>query len=529
MKIVIRTDASIKMGSGHVMRCLNLGESLREKGATITFVSRKHVGNINHLLTKKDFQVIELEKPKCDWNENKQSKEIYRDWLGVSENQDAEDTIRAIGIERPDWLIVDHYSLGEIWENRLRPFVKNIFVIDDIANRQHDCDLLLNQNWFQNFDTCYDDLVPLGCAKLLGPKYALLRPEFAELRKTLKSRDGTVKRVFVFFGGSDPRNLTGMTLRAFLDPELVHFKVDVVIGENNPHQDEILKMTEESDNINLHIQVNNMATIMAKADLAIGAGGVNTWERISLSLPSIVISVADNQQMILNYLNNKNMIHLIGNFNKINKNIIKDNIIKLCNNPSIIKNQIDRIKNVLKGTGLIIVTDFLIGNFSNSYWKVKKANRNNLKLYWIWANDKKVRENSLIKGSIPFDEHVIWFENKLANNKCSLFLIFIENIPVGQVRFDIENDFARIDYSIAKQFRGRRIAKRLLSEAINKFRKNNSIKILGEILPENLSSSSTFKSLGFDLNIIGGNMIYTKEVLSGTQVKDSFSHELRCS
>jgi len=512
MKIVFRTDSSVIMGSGHVMRCLTLAESLREKGASVIFISRNHDGNLNQIIAEKGFQVIELKQPNTDINNSHKNKDIYKDWLGVSVEEDAEDTINTIGNKKPDWLIIDHYSLGIKWEKELRPYVNNIFVIDDLANREHDCDMLLDQNWFENMDSRYNNLLPINCTKFLGPEFALLRPEFAEARNSLKPRNEIIKRVFVFFGGSDPKNLTAMTLRAFSTPKLAHLKVDVVIGANNPHKDEIFKLAEPRDNINIHIQVNNMATIMAKADLAIGAGGVNTWERMCLGIPSIVISLADNQKVQLSDLSSKKMIHLIGDINKTEKNIIKENIIKLINNPSIIMNQTNRIKNTVKGAGRNIVKNFLIGNLSNFQWKVKKATQNNLKLYWVWANDEKVRENALIKEVIPFDEHVIWFEKKLVDDKCSLFVIYVENNPIGQVRFEIENDFARLDYSIAKQFRGRRIAKRLLCEAIKKFRENNSIKILGEVLPENLSSANTFRSLGFDLKIVSGNMIFTKEL-----------------
>jgi UDP-2,4-diacetamido-2,4,6-trideoxy-beta-L-altropyranose hydrolase len=336
MNIFIRADASLKIGSGHVMRGLTLAESLREKGASITFVSRKHKGNVNHLISKKGFNVIELDQPELN---KKRNEDIYSDWLGVSEIQDAADTIDAIGNLNPDWLIVDHYSLGEKWEKELRPVVKSLFVIDDIANRQHDCDMLLDQNWFENMDTRYDELTSPGCVKLLGPKFALLRPEFAEARQTLKPRDGTIKRVFVFFGGSDPQNLTSMTLRALLEPELSHLKADVVIGSNNPHKDEILKLTKACDNINLHIQVNNMASIMAKADLAIGAGGVNTWERMCLGIPSIVIGFADNHEILLKDLIKNSYVNYLGGIVDIDVDSFKKKMLSILKNPSLMENQ----------------------------------------------------------------------------------------------------------------------------------------------------------------------------------------------
>jgi len=319
MKIVIRADASIKMGSGHVMRCLALAESLREKVASIIFISRKHEGNLNQLIIEKGLEVIELKQPKTDNNYSNKNEDIYKDWLGVNVEEDAEDTIKAIGDVKPDWLIIDHYSLGEKWEKELRPYVNNIFVIDDLANRKHDCNILVDQNWFENMNTRYDELVPIDCTKLLGPKFALLRPEFAEARKSLTPRNETIKRVFVFFGGSDPKNLTAMTLRALSTPKLAHLQVDVVIGANNPHQEEISKMAKAIENVNLHIQVNNMATIMAKADLAIGGGGVNTWERLCLNIFSLVITIANNQINVIKDLNNYKYLIFLGNYKKINQ------------------------------------------------------------------------------------------------------------------------------------------------------------------------------------------------------------------
>ncbi len=303
MRVVFRVDASTKMGSGHVMRCLTLAEELEKNGSDVSFISRVHEGNLNYLISKKGFQIHELQNPISNKLNKKSIKgDNYNRWLGATEDKDAQETIKAIGIDKPDWLIVDHYALSEKWEKTVRPTVKNIMVIDDLANRSHDCDMLLDQNWFENMETRYEGLVPAGCTKLLGPEYALLRPEFFEARKSIKKRNGKVDRIFVFFGGSDPQNLTGKTLHTLINPELAHLTVDVVIGSNNPHQDEILKMVKASDNINLYFQINNIAAIMAKADFAIGSGGVNIWERMCLKIHTFVIVFADNQKETINHL-----------------------------------------------------------------------------------------------------------------------------------------------------------------------------------------------------------------------------------
>ena len=181
MKIVFRTDSSVIMGSGHVMRCLTLAESLREKGASVIFISRNHDGNLNQIIAEKGFQVIELKQPNTDINNSHKNKDIYKDWLGVSVEEDAEDTINTIGNKKPDWLIIDHYSLGIKWEKELRPYVNNIFVIDDLANREHDCDMLLDQNWFENMDSRYNNLLPINCTKFLGISTKIIPSTFRSL------------------------------------------------------------------------------------------------------------------------------------------------------------------------------------------------------------------------------------------------------------------------------------------------------------------------------------------------------------
>jgi UDP-2,4-diacetamido-2,4,6-trideoxy-beta-L-altropyranose hydrolase len=170
--------------------------------------------------------------------------------------------------------------------------------IDDIANRRHDCDLLLDQNVLSGTDSGYLDLIPRHCRLLLGPHYAMLRPEFAKARANLSQRDGDLKRIFVFFGGSDPTNETTKAIEGLLQLDRPNLIIDVVVGSANPHREQVCKLCESSPNLTYHCQVDNMAELMAKADVSIGAGGSASWERCCLSLPAIVTVLADNQEAI---------------------------------------------------------------------------------------------------------------------------------------------------------------------------------------------------------------------------------------
>ncbi|MFQ6007573.1 MAG: UDP-2,4-diacetamido-2,4,6-trideoxy-beta-L-altropyranose hydrolase [Candidatus Zixiibacteriota bacterium] len=299
MKVVIRTDASLEIGTGHVMRCLTLAEQLRARGASTAFVCRELPGHLCDHIESKRYQVHRLpyrQQPPA----NGEMSSIYSRWLGVNNDEDAFQTIDVLAKKQlqPDWLIVDHYALDARWEKRMRSHVGMIMVIDDLANRRHDADLLLDQNLYENAESRYQRLVPRHCRMFLGPQYALLRPEFEEARQEMPERNGRVKRMLIFFGGVDNTNETLKALQAIQSVGRPDIAVDVVLGISNAHKALIETVCCKMPNVTLHNQVAGMAQLMLQADLAIGGGGTTTWERCCLGLPSLVVAVADNQVAI---------------------------------------------------------------------------------------------------------------------------------------------------------------------------------------------------------------------------------------
>ena len=299
MKFLIRADVSVQIGTGHVMRCLTLADELRGRGAEVAFVCREFGGNLCSYIEEKGYSVHRLPVSGTS-KQNIESGLKHAGWFGADWKTDAgqvEEIIKSLGTT-PDWLVVDHYALDDRWEGYLRSYVKKIMVIDDLADRTYDCDLLLDQNFYENLESRYDRLIPSGCKKLLGPKYALLRPEFREARKKLRKRDGHVKRIMIFFGGSDPTNETAKTLEAIRMLNMPDIAVDVVVGSANPNKDKTNKLCASITNVTYHCQVSNMAKLMADADLFIGGGGSTTWERCCLGLPGLVMAIASNQDAI---------------------------------------------------------------------------------------------------------------------------------------------------------------------------------------------------------------------------------------
>jgi UDP-2,4-diacetamido-2,4,6-trideoxy-beta-L-altropyranose hydrolase len=310
MNVFFRVDASNLIGTGHLMRCLTLAEALRVQGAETRFICREHPGNMIEHLQKQSMPVKVLPTPIQPLNVS--HAEDYAAYLGVTKTEDAEQTVEALDGDRPDWLIVDHYGLDADWEQRLRPHVARLMVIDDLANRSHDCDLLLDQNRIDGGTDSYQGLVPENCCILLGPRFALLKPEYAAYRRTLRPHDGEVRRVLVFFGGSDRHNMTALALEALCASEFAHLEVDVVVGANNQYCVQLEQQAISRPLTCMYGPRPHLADLMSQADIAIGAGGATTWERMCLGLPSLVITLAKNQIPLSDILDKLGLIRLVG-------------------------------------------------------------------------------------------------------------------------------------------------------------------------------------------------------------------------
>ena len=317
--ICLRCDASLHIGSGHVMRCRTLARELRRRGAEITFLCRRQPGDLIELL-EQEFHVLSLPEQQLASCEELAGRALYGAWLGCSQQQDSTDCLAALeqaGINSAQWLVVDHYGLDASWEGAMREGLGSepppqMLVIDDLADRSHICDLLLDQNFFgEATERRYQGLVPQQCLQLLGPHYALLGPEYALLHPLVPHRT-ELRRVLVFFGGADPDNCTGQAIRALMAPELAHLAVDVVLGLQCPHRPEVETLVANRPHTTLHGPKPSLAGLIARADLAIGAGGATTWERACLGLPSLVVSTAANQEPVAYELNKYEYIQYLG-------------------------------------------------------------------------------------------------------------------------------------------------------------------------------------------------------------------------
>lgn len=303
MKVVFRVDASLEMGAGHVMRCLTLADELKRLEHECTFISRQQPGELTELMKQREHAVYIL--PECTelTDHCLTHRELaHSHWLKGGQKRDAEECAEILQTINPDWLVVDHYGIDKAWEQLVRSYVKRILVIDDLADREHNCDVLIDQNLGQT-DEMYHPLVPEECQILTGCRYALLRPEFAAFReRSLEYRKGKtqIDSVLISMGGVDKDNYTEKALNA-LDSSGLNGRteVTVVLGKQAPWLTEVRAQAANSRlNVRVLSQVSNMAELMSQSDLAIGAAGSTSWERCCLGLPTLICVLADNQQGI---------------------------------------------------------------------------------------------------------------------------------------------------------------------------------------------------------------------------------------
>lgn len=348
-----RVDSGTHIGHGHVQRCLTLAGALQESGSYVEFICCDYPGNLIHYVSKiKGFYVNVLPV-----NEIVDSvSNSFSNWSAYNWQKDAEKVTYMLQEmhhrhERIEGLIVDHYGIEKQWEQYLRPYVAKIMVIDDLANREHDCDVLLDQNIHLRND-CYKGLVHEHCTMLLGPQYALLREEFLDARQLLRHRTGEVKRALISFGGSDATNETTKALKAVkaLNQRDYQISVDVVVGKGNSHIHTIRRLINEIPNSCCHIEVDYMAKLMANADLAIGAGGSSAMERCYMELPCITIITADNQEEVTESLAAAGAITNLGWYTEVSEldigNCLKELIDNRC-----LKTVSGKASQLMRGSG----------------------------------------------------------------------------------------------------------------------------------------------------------------------------------
>ncbi len=494
MKIVFRVDASSQIGSGHVMRCLTLGEGFRERGAEILFVCRELEGHLCTLIRERGFDVHPLPVPGAMQNDLNWC--VHAPWLEVPWSQDAEETVTTLQFfGHIDWLVVDHYSLDSNWERLFQGIVTNIMVIDDLADRPHDCDLLLDQNFYAQMEKRYSEYLPAYCEQLLGPRFALLRSEFSDSSHLLRERDGSVRKILVFYGGVDASNETAKALEAIQGLKLVGLHVDVVVGQSNPNRGSIETICSQMANVTFHCQVTNMSSLMAEADLALGSGGSVTWERFCLGLPAIVTTVAANQEALTADCAEVGALFWLGRAAETTSEDIANALRLFLGAPHALKSYGHRCIEYVDGRGVQRVVGRLIPPAIN----LRKAAMEDCASLHIWRNAEETRRYIFGTDPIPLDAHRKWFKDSVENPNRIILIGEIDGVPVGVLRYDVTGLDALISVYLVPGTQGQGIGTQLVRVGSLWLKENlpQVLTVKADVMSSNVASMKAFINAGY--------------------------------
>lgn len=497
--LIFRADATAVIGTGHIMRCIALAQAWQDRGGNVTFLSHCKSDSLQQRIQDEGFEFIPIEKPHPDPSDLTQTLNVQKRYAPIS-----------MPYALRPWITIDGYHFTPDYQKTIRDAGIRLLVIDDMNHlpRYH-ADILLNQNIHAkklNY-SCDKDTV-----QLLGCEYALLRREFLKYKDQKHDIPDKAKNILVTMGGADSNNVTLKVINAFKlldDPDL---KVKFLVGPNNPHIDTLENALHNSTcallnrdplwgvqsdcSMCLVLNATNMPEIMAWADMAVSAGGSTCWEMAFMGLPSLVITLADNQIGVAEGLAKNGASIDLGWHGSISvkqccqalKEIVRDKNKRSCLS--------ERGQKLINGKG----KQQIIRAIRSGQIKLRRAQEADCALLWKWANDPEVRQSAFNSKSIAWKDHQTWFSKKLNDLDCIIYIALNRyDFPIGQIRFDIKDSIAEIDCSIDKEFRGMGLGRVLLKRGIELCcaEKGNPITIRGCVKTENELSNRAFQSAGF--------------------------------
>ncbi len=456
MLMIFRCDASIRIGNGHVMRCLTLADSLSEQGVNCCFISRFHEGNMVGYIKQRGYETYCLPVIKQISDDIQCKPFDYQQWLGADVRTDARETlkiIKKISANPIDWIIVDHYALDKAWEQILRTYCKRIMVIDDLANRAHDCDLLLDQTFDRSVED-YENLTPTLCIRLTGSQYALLRPEFAELREysLMRRQTSEFKQLLITLGGVDKDNVTESVLNNLQGCNLSHdCRIVIVMGSNAPWIEAVKKQAAQLEwQTDVLINIENIALLVAESDLCIGAAGTSSVERCCHGLPTLLIVAADNQIETAKKLETYGAVINLGISGSDNMKNLDFSLKSLIEDRSRYNTLVKNCFSVTDGNGVYRVTQMISPATLKTGEEVylRLANKDDVYKLYEWQSHKSTRQYSRNTETPTWNKHVLWFKSKIEDAKCIFYIIICNSKPTGYVRLD-QLESKKLEYEIS--------------------------------------------------------------------------------
>jgi len=475
--LIIRADASIEIGTGHVMRCLALAQSWQDSGGKVTFATATDNPALKVHLKSEGMKIVYLSVQPGSNDDAAQTASLAKE-LGAS------------------WVVVDGYHFGAEYQRIIKDSRLRLLFIDDYGHADYYyADIVLNQNLHAN-EKLYKDKEPYT-KLLLGSKYVLLRREFLKWREWKRKIPRIARKVLVTMGGGDPNNVTLKVIQALKQVKVGDLEAVVVIGGNNLHFEELQAAIQNSQiQIRLESNVTDMSKLMAWADIAVSAAGSTSWELMFMNLPSIVLVLAENQRSVAKCLSAKKVAINLGWHESISFNGIAKEIEKLLEARERRVEMAQCSQHLIDGEGAERILMYLKGE----EFRLRDVRKEDCKLLWDWVNDPDVRTAAFSSNLIPWKEHVNWFNQKLHDSNSFIFVALDRrDTPVGQVRFDVkDDDEAEIDVSVDSGKRQLGYGNLIIHMGVEKIFYGTPIQTVHAFIkPHNKNSLRAFEKAGF--------------------------------
>ncbi len=470
---LFRCDASTRIGAGHVIRSMVLADALYAVGWECAFVTRATSLKSVPALANSRMQVIVLEGPA----------------------QDEPLQIAAATGGAADLMVVDHYERGEDFERACRGSAKMILVIDDATGRRHDCDFLLDAA------TRGPDRLATGTRQFLGPVYALLRSDFHRLRYQSLSRRKTnrgCERIVVSFGMIDASDRTGAILPILNRLLPRGCRIDILIGTHASGFHFVRNRAAESAlDVEVHVDASDVPEIMAAADIALGAGGMTSWERCCLGIPALVVVTATNQLPNAAILREAGAAIIIGDGIAIDERVLEQGVKNLTENPIKYWEMSGRSAALCDGLGpqrvAIGVSPEVIRGVDEI--RLRPVTTDDADTMFEWQRDPSTRRYFRNPLAPSHDEHCRWLKSKLTDNNCIFNVVTLNDREAGVLRLDRIGDSSyEISILTAPKQKRRGVASAALRLAR---RLCPAAELRADVLDENEASARLFSGCGY--------------------------------
>ena len=477
--LCIRTDANSKIGIGHLMRCLALAQAWRERGGNVILVS------------------AHLSPPLLDrLNSEGVLPHVMESQPGSSD--DAMTTTRVALKYNAEWLVLDGYHFSSEFRKVLKQGQSRLLVIDDLGDTDmSDADVVLNQNVYAE-QTLYARCAS-NCRRLLGSTYTLLRREFWATPPTARSFPTVARRVLITFGGSDPDNFTQRVAVALQGIQETRLHLMFIVGAGNPHLASLHALMHElrkTHDVELLVNPPNLAEIMRSADVAISAAGATSWELAYLGVPSMLIAIAHNQEGIARRMHELGAAISLSSTSDPFNSVAVSHIRELLGSSQKRQRLSETACRLIDGRGAWRVAEALA-----AYpLQLRRATADDAHLLWEWANDPSTRQASYRSNHIPWEEHLSWFQRRMASPDICAFYIATTGSgqSVGTVRFDRDGDVAEMSLTLAPQARGKGWGAKLIRlSGFQVVDERFCREVFGHVKASNTASLMAFRRAGF--------------------------------